>query len=163
MAKSLKILTIENLEDEKVLRKKSVDVSVEQLKDPKFHIFLEDLLFTAKHSKEQVGYRAGGIAAIQVGEPLNVFYSLNYDTDEFELFINPKIDFLKPALYVAEEACLSVPNTAGQVARFNKIRITFMDLEGNILKRNYSGWNSRSIQHEYDHTQGVLFIDKLTD
>lgn len=163
MPKVMKILTIEDPKEEKILREISKEVTPEQLKSSEFRDFLHDLLHTAKNSNDQVGFNAGGIAAIQVGRPLRVFYTLNYDTDEFELFINPKVDVVKPSQIVAKEGCLSIPNREGNVARFEKVRVTYLDLDGNIQKKNYTGWNARGIQHETDHLNGVLYIDKLVD
>ena len=91
MAKQLKIYTIDNKNEEKSLREKSLPVTEIELKDSAFKEFLDDLLFTALHSEEQGNVAAGGIAAPQVGEKKRVFYILDYDTNEWKLFINPEV------------------------------------------------------------------------
>lgn len=161
MSKALKIITIKDREEEKLLRTKSLPISLEMLQSKEFKSFLEDLLFTAQHSEDQGNVPAGGIAAIQVGRNLRAFYSLNYDTDQWELFINPSIEpegFLKTT---GEEGCLSVPDVTGNVSRYYKVKIRFQDLDGNWITKKYRDINATSIQHEYDHLEGILFIDKI--
>ena len=161
MPKALKILTIENPKEEKILRDKSLLVPTGLLQSKEFETFLEDLLYTAEHSEDQGNVPAGGIASIQVGKPHRVFYSLNYDTNQWELFINPSIEpegFLK---IKGEEGCLSVPNKVGNVERFYKIKIRFQNKEGKWITKRYKDINATSIQHEYDHLEGILFIDRM--
>ena len=113
MAKVLRILTIEDKKDEEILRRKSLPVKEEEFNTKEFNEFLNNLLETAKQSSEP----AGGIAANQVGVNKNVFYLLNYDTNRWELFINPTIQpegFTKMSI---EESCLSVPNREEKVLR----------------------------------------------
>lgn len=161
MPKALKIFTIDNKEEEKFLRGKSSLVTPDVLASTDFQEFLKDLLYTAEHSEDQGNVPAGGIAAIQVGKPLRVFYSLNYDTNEWELFVNPSIEpegFLKTS---GEEGCLSVPNKVGNVERYYKIKIRFQDKNGKWITKRYKDINATSIQHEYDHLEGILFIDRM--
>lgn len=161
MIKALKILTIENPKDETILRKKSNLVTPELLKSNEFKSFVKALLYTAEHSEDQGNVPAGGIASIQVGKPYRAFYSLNYDTNQWELFINPTVEpegFLKVK---GEEGCLSVPNKVGNVERYYKIKIKYQDKDGKWITKRYKDINATSIQHEYDHLEGILFIDKM--
>ena len=161
MAKPLKILTIEDAKEEQILRGKSSLVTPEILQSKEFTTFLEDLLYTAEHSEDQGNVPAGGIAAIQVGKPYCVFYSLNYDTNEWELFINPSVEpegFLK---IKGEEGCLSVPKKVGHVERYYKVKIKFQDKNGKWITKRYKDINATSIQHEHDHLEGILFIDRM--
>lgn len=161
MAKALNIITIENKDEEKLLRTKSQIILLDELKSNEFKEFLDDLLYTGQHSEEQGNIAAGGIAAIQVGQSKRVFYSLNYDTDQWELFINPTVEphgFLK---VTGEEGCLSIPKTTGNVSRYYKIKIRYQDLEGNWITKKYYDINATSIQHEMDHLEGILFTDRM--
>ncbi len=163
MAKALDIYTIKDKDQEKFLRSKSVLVLPEELKKTEFKEFLEDLLYTAIHSEDTGNVPAGGIAAVQVGKNIRVFYSLNYDTDQWELFINPSVEpegFLKTT---GEEGCLSVPNLTGNVTRYYKIKIRFQDQKGKWITRRYKEINATSIQHEYDHLEGILFTDRIEE
>jgi peptide deformylase len=161
MAKALDILTIKDKKEEGILRSKSVLVLTEEITSKEFRKFVDDLLYTAQHSEDQGNVPAGGIAAIQVGQNKRVFYSLNYDTNEWELFINPSVEpqgFLK---ITDEEGCLSVPKITGRVSRYYKIKVRFQDLEGNWITKKYNDINATSIQHEMDHLEGILFIDRM--
>lgn len=163
MAKPLKILTIEDPKEERILREKSALVTSEVIQSKDFQNFLKDLLYTAEHSEEQGNVPAGGIAAIQVGQPYRVFYSLNYDTNVWELFINPSIEpegFLKVK---GEEGCLSVPKKVGNVERYYKIKVRTQDKNGKWVTKRYKDINATSIQHEYDHLEGTLFIDRMEE
>lgn len=161
MSKQLKIYTIKDKEEEKILRKKSVPVKEELFKDPKFQEFLDDLLYTALHSDEQDNVPAGGIAAPQVGRNIRVFYALNYDTDKWQLFINPEITLIGFSKTSTIEGCLSVPNIEGEVLRYRKVKIKYQDKDGKWKTKKFKDINAIAVQHELDHLEGVLFIDKM--
>ena len=161
MAKTLKILTIKDKTEEKTLRQKSNVVEAKELKNPEFKEFTEDLLYTAIHSEDQGNVPAGGIAAVQVGNLKRLFYSFNYDTEEWELFINPSVEpegFLKMR---SDEGCLSIPDVTGNVSRYYKVKIKYQDLNGNWITKRYRDINATSIQHEFDHLEGILFTDRI--
>ena len=161
--KMLKIYTIENDIELKSLREISRDVTLEELRSDEFKLFLEDLLYTAKNSDEQTGVDSGGISAPQVGRNVNAIYILNYDTNQFELLINPKVQNIGDKKDIEYEGCLSVPNIEKQVERYKKVKVSYLDKEGNKQKKRYSGYNARTIQHELDHLNGILFIDKAIE
>lgn len=161
MPKALKIITIKDKEEEKLLREKSQDVSTEDIKTSEFQEFLDNLLYTAQHSEEQGNVPAGGIAAVQVGEQKRIFFILNYDTNEWEVFINPKIEIEEFLKTTTKEGCLSVPDILGDVTRYLKVKIKYQNREGEWETKRYEGLNAVSIQHEEDHLEGVLFIDKM--
>jgi peptide deformylase len=161
--KQLKIFTIEKPEEEKVLRTKSKEVSIEEFNTEKFQQFLKDLLHTAETSEEQVGIESGGISAPQVGINKRVVYIFNYDTGEFELLINPMVQNIGKKTDIDVEGCLSVPNIEKNVERFKKIKVKYMDQYGNTVNRRFSDLNARVVQHENDHLEGILFIDKAID
>ena len=161
MAKQLKIYTIEDEKEEKFLREKSSPISDEEIKSKEFKNFLKDLLHTAKNSEEQIGIPAGGIAAPQVGEHKRVFYILNNDTNIWQVYINPEfkpLDFSKISTY---EGCLSVPNKEEKVMRYKRIEVKYQDLDGKERKEKLSDNNAVAIQHELDHLDGILFIDRI--
>jgi peptide deformylase len=161
--KQLKIYTIEDPKEEQILRKLSKDVTKEELKTEDFKNFLKDLLHTAKTSEDQVGIESGGISAPQVGINKKVIYIFNYENAEFELLINPIVRNIGKKTEIDIEGCLSVPNIEKNVERFKKIKVKYMDKDGNIVNRRFSGLNARVVQHEDDHLHGILFIDKTVD
>ncbi len=163
MSNILKIYTIENLKEKNFLRKISKDVTKEEINSKEFQSFLDDLLYTAKKIVTQEGYSAAGLAAIQVGIDKKVFCILKEDINDFEIMINPKIKVINTTEVIGVEGCLSVPKKEGKVSRFKKIKVKYLDRDGKSLKGIFSNQEAREIQHEYDHTQGILFIDKLVD
>ena len=109
--------------------------------------------------------RGIGLAANQVDLPLQLFVvnaSGDPEGGEELVFVNPVIDQPKGS-GVAEEGCLSIPGVHGNVNRPSQIHVTAYDLEGNEIDAVVDGLLARVIQHEYDHLQGVLFIDRVSD
>lgn len=111
-------------------------------------------------------YHANGIglAATQVGIPIRLFV---IDVDQLEenakpiVFINPKIISLE-GKEKHDEGCLSIPGQTAPVERASKVTVRFMNLEGNIMELVAEGLLARAIQHENDHLDGKLFIDRLS-
>lgn len=163
MNKCLKIYTIENEKEKKFLRETSKDVSLEEITTKEFQSFVDDLIYTAGNVLTQEGYSAAGLAAVQIGIHKNVFCILREDSHSFEVMINPSIKVLKNEKIIGLEACLSIPNFEGKVPRDKKIKVKYLDRNGKTRKEIFSNQEAREVQHEYDHTRGVLFIDKLVD
>lgn len=161
MAKMLKIYTIENKKEEEILRTKSTEVSQEEFKDPIFKQFINDLLYTAQHSEEQGNVPAGGISAPQVGINKRIIYILDYDSNKWELLINPSIEFINFVKMATEEGCLSVPDILGNVSRYKNIRVKYQDRDGEWITKKFTDLNAITIQHEMDHLEGILFIDRI--
>lgn len=112
-----------------------------------------------------------GLAAPQVGKSLSLFV-MNADvmTEELDdeenigpmVFINPEITSLDGDHIKAEEGCLSIPDVRDDVLRPEKVTITYQDRDFNRQTKQFTGWISRVVQHEYDHLEGVLFVDYLS-
>ncbi len=110
-----------------------------------------------------------GIAAPQVGISKSIFV-LDADSMIEEgdpalgpvAFINPEIIEKKGEKVQMDEGCLSIPLVTDKVSRPETILIKYRDQNFNEREQEFSGWISRVIQHEYDHLQGVLFIDYLS-
>ena len=111
-----------------------------------------------------------GIAAPQVGLPIRVFVidlsPLAEDKPEYldyrRIFINPEIiEFLGNDVSM-EEGCLSVPGVHENVTRKEKILINYLDENFTEHEEVFSGYPARVIQHEYDHLEGNLFVDKIS-
>jgi peptide deformylase len=106
-----------------------------------------------------------GLAAVQVGVPLRLFViEANLPHEDFHLrgaFINPKIirEFGDPVKY--PEGCLSVPGLAGNVERLSKVEIEYYDEEWALQQGVFEGYAARIIQHEYDHLDGIIYVDHL--
>lgn len=112
-----------------------------------------------REMKEVIKQNNGvGLAAIQVGEPTRII--ICEIDDKFYTFINPEIIKSFPETSVMEEGCLSLPNIYGQVERSKKITLRAIDFNGKKIKMKAFGLLARVIQHEIDHIDGILFIDK---
>ncbi|MBI3863539.1 MAG: peptide deformylase [Planctomycetia bacterium] len=107
-----------------------------------------------------------GLAANQVGLPYRLFV-LNLtgkkeEPDQEHVFINPEIVKRKGS-QEAEEGCLSFPKMYGQVRRAGEIVVEAFDLDGQGFELSIDDLASRAIQHETDHLDGKLFIDRLSE
>ena len=109
--------------------------------------------------------RGVGLAANQVDLPFRLFVAnLQSDPEEGEeqVFINPVIS--RPnGLEEKEEGCLSLPELYGPVKRPETIQVTAYTLRGEEIEAKLSGFAARVVQHETDHLDGVLFIDRLSE
>ena len=105
-----------------------------------------------------------GLAANQVSLPYRLFI-LNTEGDpakgEEHVFLNPEIS-KRTGIAEAEEGCLSFPEIYAPVKRSEKIVVSAFNLDGEEVSYQLSGLFARGIQHEYDHLDGILFIDRLT-
>lgn len=114
-----------------------------------------------------------GLAAPQIGrnKQLAVIETLpDYDDNDEEIpnsrdlfvIVNPEIIWFSRSTETAVEGCLSIPGYLGEVERAEAVRVRAQDRHGKKIKLKLSGWTARIFQHEIDHLNGVLYIDKLT-
>lgn len=136
-----------------VLRLSTKDIPLERLKDKSFQQLLDSMIETM--------YAANGIglAANQIGTFWNVCTIAT--KDGALVLINPRITRLGILKETEEEGCLSVPGTWGQVKRSRMLRFTALDRHGRPFPLDRArGLFARVIQHEVDHLNGKLFIDR---
>lgn len=170
--------------EEKVLREKAKEVALNMFGGKE----LEDILNKMHEGLHQEA-DAVAIAAPQIGIPLRIFMVLgsvflsnkrkNGDSSEAKdskskknikvqgfngdfVFINPKIVSTSKTKKDMDEGCLSVRLLYGKVKRHEKVKIEAFDFNGNKISFGASGLLSQIFQHETDHLEGVLFIDKAT-
>lgn len=107
------------------------------------------------------------LAAIQIDQPCRIVIIRNNFEDKadktFSAFINPQIIKLEGELEEDYEGCLSVPDVYGKVPRYNKARLRAIDETGNEVRIKAEGFLARVLQHEIDHTNGVMFVDHIKD
>ena len=107
-----------------------------------------------------------GLAAPQVGVQKRILViDLNFEDPDAppNVFINPEIISSSASLDTYEEGCLSIPGVYLNVLRPSSIKLSYRDEMGRPKKMNAEGLMARCIQHEIDHLNGVLFVDKVTD
>lgn len=78
------------------------------------------------------------------------------------VMINPQILEFSETTCLGEEGCLSVPNQRALVERAQVIRVLYHTLEGDVMETTFEGFPARIVQHEVDHLNGILFVDRLT-
>jgi peptide deformylase len=105
-----------------------------------------------------------GLAAPQVGVLRRAFVAdLGNDGERMPIYvINPEIIARSESTNVAEEGCLSLPKHFGEVARFDQVRVRYLDRESAAQEIEAEGLLARCLQHEIDHLNGILFVDHLS-
>ncbi len=139
-------------EPNSILRKKSRKII--DFKDYKTKKIIQDLKDTLIDCKEGLG-----LAAPQIGINLRVF-ALNIK-NEILIFVNPEITHFSTKESPEKEGCLSVPGIAGKVDRANKVVMKYYDESGKKHKIKAKGIIAQAFQHEIDHLNGILYIDKM--
>ncbi len=110
-----------------------------------------------------------GLAAPQINKSVRLFVidsnlMLDEDTEEIGIrraFINPIILDEYGDAYSFEEGCLSIPEVRAEIIRPEKLTLEYYDENWNLKEEAFSGLTARVIQHEYDHLEGILFVDYL--
>jgi peptide deformylase len=143
-----------------ILKKAASDIEHDY---PELEKLVEDLFDTMYHSEGL------GLAAPQIGKSVRIFVIDGEPVaeDEPELkgfkkaFINAHIVEKSGELVPMNEGCLSIPNLREEVKRESHIRIQYRDEKWNYFDEVFEGYKARIIQHEYDHTDGILFTDRI--
>lgn len=107
------------------------------------------------------------LAAIQIDQPYRVVIIRNdFDNKNdktFKVLINPEITKYEGELFDDYEGCLSVKNIYGKVPRYSKVRVKALDVQGREFRVTAEGFLARVLQHEIDHTNGIVFVDHIKD
>ena len=127
---------------------------------PELQTLIDDMVETMREAP------GVGLAATQIGESLRVIV-VEFGNDENEdtppklyVVVNPEIARSSSEQLMGIEGCLSVPGFAGDVARSNNVTIKAQNRQGRSLRIKAEGWLARIFQHEIDHLNGILFIDR---
>ncbi len=148
MPKILKIITDPN----PILRKKSKEIDIERIKTPEFQKLISNMALTMQ-KKDGVG-----LAAPQIGK--NIRMIIVETRDGSMCIINPVLTKKSIMKEWGQEGCLSVPDKYGDVKRHKKTTCTYVDQKGREHTIKAQGLLARIFQHEIDHLDGILFIDK---
>ena len=142
-----------------VLRKRTVLVQPDEIDTPSMQRLIDDMFDTMN---EYVGI---GLAAPQVHQERRLFVAGVDDpnsTMQPVVMINPEIEVIDDEKEEDWEGCLSIPDIRGKVLRAKNIRVRFLDRAGRLQQLTATGFPARVIQHETDHLNGVLFVDRMT-
>ncbi|MCU0680307.1 MAG: peptide deformylase [Planctomycetes bacterium] len=153
MAKLLTII----INPDPILRKKSENIKIEEIKKKDFLSFILDM------EKTMLKKDGIGLAAPQIGRNIRLIVVKNEGSKHNFFMINPKVTQKSWAKEWGEEGCLSVPLTFGKVERHKKLTCTYLDPQGKQKTLRAEGILARVIQHEVDHLDAILFIDKAKE
>ena len=145
------------------LRNIAREVSVNEIASKKIQTLIDDLIETMRYAN------GAGLAATQIGElfricVVEVNKNIRYPYKPnipLTVLINPVITCLSEDNLKLYEGCLSVPNLRGEIERCAKIRVQFLDRHGNKMDIISQGITAGTFQHEVDHLDGILFVDKV--
>lgn len=151
------LLPIEKGESNKILRGECAKITKIDKKLCKLLDDMKDTMFTA---------RGVGLAAPQIGLNIRVVVCcFNYDTDHQAVvdMINPEILEMGDEMVTIEEGCLSIPGQYKELARHKTATVKFTDRKGREQVLKLKGFNARIVQHEVDHINGYLYVDRVRE
>ena len=148
-----------------VLRKVTETLTARELQSQSVQQFIDDMIVTMRE------YDGVGLAADQVHESkqiavLEVASNPRYPNKAevpLTILVNPKITPLTEELEEDWEGCLSIPDLRGRVPRYKSIRVEAWDRSGKPLQFNANDFHARVIQHEFDHLNGRVYLDRMPD
>ena len=163
----MRVLTIQDSIDLAVLRAVSCDFSAKELMSEQFTKLGRRMVATVTHPSQD----GVGIAGPQVGLNRRIVAVQRFDKtgEPFEVYANVKIVWMSDSLAYGPEGCLSVPDRRGNVLRSQQIVIEYADLASlshscddiPMARDTVSGFTAVIFQHEIDHLEGVLYLDRL--
>ncbi len=144
-----------------VIRKKAIPVV--NVKSDKIQALIADLIATAKDSD------GVGIAAPQVYQSVRLFIVASHPNPKYPnapnmkplAVVNPEITKKSKEKTFDWEGCLSIPGIRAKVPRHLTTEVSFTTVSGKKVKKSFSGFVSRIFQHEYDHLEGIVFLDRV--
>ena len=148
-----------------VLRLATERVSKEDLLSEPIQDFIDDLIQTMRAAK------GAGLAANQVHQSLRICaIEVNHNPRypyrpniPLTVLVNPDLSPASELMFENYEGCLSVPNLRGKVNRYCEIQVNAMDRFGNSISTIVKGMTAATYQHEVDHLEGKLFVDRVED
>jgi peptide deformylase len=145
-----------------VLRERAREVTAEELRSPEVQQLIDDMIATMRAAG------GAGLAANQVGERHRIFvaevdHSPRYPYKPpipLTVMVNPVLEPVGDDTVVINEGCLSVPDLRGDLDRFVTVRARYLDRDGAEREQVVRGLTAGTFQHEVDHLDGVLFLDR---
>jgi peptide deformylase len=148
-----------------VLRKVTEAVSQPELHSPALQKFIDDMIETMKE------YDGVGLAADQVHESKQIAVLEVADNPRYPekprvpltVLVNPAITLLSEEMEEDWEGCLSIPDLRGMVPRYKSVRVQALDRDGKAIDFVADEFHARVIQHEFDHLNGKVYLDRMRD
>jgi peptide deformylase len=147
------------------LREHATDVSLQELSSDQTQRFIDDLIETMRAAG------GAGLAANQVGDlrriaVIEVDRNARYPYKPpipLTVIVNPRLEFVGEEKVAINEGCLSVPDLRGEAERHLTVRVSYLDRDGNPHEELRRGLTAGTFQHEVDHLDGVMFLDRVRD
>lgn len=150
----MKLHTIENKPEQKILRTKAVPFDFKKFSKPEIRSLIKEMRL------KMIEWHGIGLAANQIGMNVSLFVARN--DDKFYAIFNPEITDRSGEQVLLEEGCLSVPGVYGTTPRYEKVTLQGQDQNGKKIKIKAWGLLAHIFQHETDHLAGKLYIDTAT-
>src|SRR3954467_12035446 len=150
-----------------VLRERAAEVGADELASPEVQRFIDDMIETMRAASgaglaaNQVG-SLRRIAVVEVPDGGNPRYPYKPPIP-LTVMVNPVLEPVGDELFEVNEGCLSVPALRGSLERFVAVRVSYLDREGAPVEEVRRGLTAGTFQHEVDHLNGVLFLDRVED
>jgi peptide deformylase len=146
-----------------VLRERAREVALEEL--PELQGLIDDMIATMREAG------GAGLAANQVGDLHRILVAEVDHNPRYPykpplpltVMVNPVIEPVGEETIPIIEGCLSVPNLRGELERSAAIRVRYLDRDGAAREATYEGLSAGTFQHEVDHLDGILFLDRVSD
>ncbi|MEM9461846.1 MAG: peptide deformylase [Myxococcota bacterium] len=148
-----------------VLRQRARELTEQELASSEIQAFIDDLVETMRDAS------GAGLAAIQVYRPIRIVAIEVHDNPRYPykpnipltILVNPVLTPVSEERFDNYEGCLSVPDLRGVVSRYAQLRVQALDRHGHPIDREIRGITAGTFQHEVDHLDGTLFLDRVTD
>jgi peptide deformylase len=147
------------------LREQALDISARELQSAETQRFIDDLIDTMRAAG------GAGLAANQVND-LRRIAVIEVDQNPrypykpaipLTVLVNPRLELVEQETVAINEGCLSVPDLRGEAERHVTVRVSYLDREGSAHQELRRGLTAGTFQHEVDHLDGVLFLDRVRD
>jgi peptide deformylase len=161
----LTILPIRVLGDP-VLRQAAREVTPEELRGEEIQRLIDDMIETMRAAD------GAGLAAPQVGASLRIaMIEVRPGNPRYPykpqipltVIVNPEFTAIDEVTFATNEGCLSMPDLRGDLERFENITARYLDRDGEVHEETHRGLTAGTFQHEVDHLDGILFVDRMAD
>ncbi|MFO0728599.1 MAG: peptide deformylase [Myxococcota bacterium] len=148
-----------------ILRQRAAEVPLGTIETPAFQQLVDDLIETMYDAN------GAGLAAPQIYQPVRLV-AIHVENNPryphkppipLTVLVNPVVTPLTEEKFDNYEGCLSVPNIRGIVPRFARVRVTGLDRHGKPFEREAAGFTAGTFQHELDHLDATIFVDRVVD
>jgi peptide deformylase len=148
-----------------VLREIAEEVRPSEIRTPEFQGLVDSLIETMRE------YDGAGLAAPQVHVSRRVVVMEVEQNPRYPdapplpltVLVNPVVRFLTEQRMDVAEGCLSIPDLRGVVSRVAEVELEALDRDGSAIRQSYSGFPAAVVQHECDHLDGILYVDRVAD